>query len=156
MDTAIAALDTIYSTVLVKECSPELLREFRDTLNRIKQEWSRKSRIEEFLTLLRNGNLEEWRRLFKEAHDDYQAGYNIAYCNGIPYNHNITLLNESWVKFDTEEKEKVRKQTEANIEFARRRMQEVELLEEARRRLDALQREQMIQELIRSLTDKNT
>ena len=152
MDTTIAALDTIYRTVLVKECSPDILREFKATLDKIKQECSRKSRVEEFLNLLRNGKLEEWKRLFKEAHDDYQAGYNIMYCNGIPYNHNITLLNESWVQFDSEEKEKMRKQTEANIQFARRRMQEVELMEEARRRLDALQREQMIQELITSLT----
>ncbi len=154
MNTAIAALDKIYSEVLVNECSGDVLKGFQENLARMKHEWSRKSRVEEFTNLLRKGELEEWRRLHKEAHDKYTHGYTTGeYCS-VPLNHDLTLLQEAWVKFDEETKVAIRKAA-GEAEFMRlQKEREDELLMEARRRLAAAKREQAIQALMDSLKEE--
>ena len=155
MNTAITALDKIYSEILVHECSGESLTRFKENLNKMKRDWSRVSRIEEFTEILRNGGLEEWRRLHKEAHRDFErTGMGSSMNTEIPYNHDFTLLQEAWVKFDQEEKKKAYAETLARSEVERQKAKEDELLVEARRRLAAAKREQAIQALMASLTDE--
>jgi hypothetical protein len=155
MDTAITALDTIYSTVLDRECSPDVRKMFQDTLGRMKAEWTRKKRIEGYVRLLREGGLDEWRRLHKEAHEDYcrnNVGSSMNYAH--IHSHDVTLLNESWACFEAEEKERLQKEADQKAEAAQRKKQEDELLEEARRRVAAAKREEAIQALVASLTEK--
>jgi hypothetical protein len=159
MDTAITALDTIYSTILDRECSSDVLKTFQENLGQMKAEWTRKKRIEGYVRLLREGGLDEWRRLHKEAHADYQQGYatgNYRSLMSLPADHPLPLINESWACFEAEEKERLRKETELTTEAARLKQRDDELLEEARRRVAAAKREEDIQALMASLTEKTT
>lgn len=121
----------------------------------MKAEWTRKKRVRSYVKLLQEGGLEEWRRLHKEAHADYERGYtsgNYTSLMSLPHDHPLPLLNESWACFEVEEKARMQKETELRTEAARLKQQDDELLEEARHRVAAQKREKAIQALMETLT----
>ena len=155
MNAAIQELETIYSTVLVNECHPDQLKLFKSLVNEIKYDLVRKNRVMFYVDLLRNGRIESWRRAHKEAHEDWNQNNMGSSMN--PWHmrdHEWTIIGESWVFYEKEEKEKRLAEQKLKEEEARKKQQEEELLEEAKRRLAQRDRELTIQALMTRLTQE--
>jgi len=155
MNAAIQALETIYSTTLVKECHPDQLKDFKRLVEQFKYDLIRKNRVQFYVNLLRDGRLEAWRRAHKEAHDDWNEN-NIGFSMN-PWHmqdHEWTIIGESWAIYEKEEKEKKLAEQKLKDEAARKKQQEEELLEEAKRRLACQDRERAIEALMTRLTEE--
>ncbi len=153
MNTAITALDKIYSEVLVNECSGDVLRAFQENLNRMKNEWSRKSRIQAIADSIRTDGFEAFGKRLQAL----SAVINVQYANG---NVNCPEREEFQIMCEAEDlwnKTNAKRAAEA---WAReeplrlQKMREEELLAEARRRLAEERREQAIRALMDSLKEE--
>ncbi len=155
MNAAIQALETIYSTILVNECHPDQLKEFKNLVEKFKNDLIRKNRVQFYVNLLRNGRMKAWRQAYKEAEDDWNEN-NMAF-SMYPWHmrdHEWTIIGESWVIYEKEEKEKKLAEQKLKEEEARKKRQEEELLEEAKRRLAERDRELTILALMARLTEE--
>jgi hypothetical protein len=155
MNAAIQALETIYSTVLVKECHPVQLQQFKSVVEQIKYDLNRKNRVQFYVKLLKDGRMKAWRQAYKEAEDDWNEN-NMAF-SMYPWHmrdHEWSVIGESMAIYEKEEKEKKLAEQKLKEEEARKKRQEEELLEEAKRRLAERDRELTILALMTRLTEE--
>jgi hypothetical protein len=158
MNTAITALDKIYSEILVPdEYSQDVLNGFKETLNRIKAEWTRRSRIQAIADSITTDGFEAFA---KKLHA-LSATINVQYANG-----NVNCLERAefqmmceaedlWNKTNAKKAAKEAEEARLREEPLRlQKLREEELLAEARRRLAEERREQAIRALMDSLRDE--
>jgi hypothetical protein len=157
MNTAIAALDKIYSEVLVNECSGDVLKGFQENLTRMKHEWSRKSRIQALADSITTHGFEAFAKKIQAL----SATINVHYANG-----NVNCLERAefqlmceaedlWNKTNARNAAREAEEAWAREEPLRlQKLRDEQLLAEARRRLAIAKREQAIQALMDSLKEE--
>ena len=158
MNTAITALDKIYEDFLVRDgYSQDVLKGFKENLNRIKAEWDRRSRIQTLVASITSEGWDSWcvRVQAKGAAINLQYAYgNDARLEREEFQM-MMEAEDIWNKEKT--KRAVREAEEARLREEPLRLQklrEEELLAEARRRLAEERREQAIRALMDSLRDR--
>jgi hypothetical protein len=158
MNTAITALDTIYSDFLVKDgYSQDVLTGFKENLNRIKAEWSRRSHIQAIVESIDREGFEAFGKKIQAL----SAAINLKYAYGdgaMAERDEFQMMCEAediWNKAKKAVLARETEETRMREEPLRlQKMREEELLVEARRRLAEERREQSIRALMDSLREE--
>ena len=153
MDSALKALQVIYDNALVNEWHEEDLKQFKSLLDKRTLDWKRKTRISQLAELMHT-NREQYVIEFNKVHDEVQKQGAVRNFN--TYHHaELELFQEAQRLYTSQENEKKRKDQQAEQVLRQQQMKDAEIINEAKRRIETMKREQAIQDAMKKMLEAN-
>lgn len=144
MNTAITALDTIYSQVLVHECSGDVLKTFTENLNTMKREWEHKSKVQDIVETIRRDGEEAFGKRCQAANKAANAQYYMGNTSSLEHRE-WEIIQQASAIWEGEKAKAIAAEARITDELLRQKRKEDDIMQEARRRLDVREREMAIQ-----------